>query len=78
MTTGRGQSVAILDVPSGHVAKVIGHVGARPWGVAVAPDGLVYTANGSSNDVSVIDPEAGSVVAHIPAGGSPWGVAIDR
>lgn len=77
VSTGRGGSVAVIDVGTGAVARVIPNVGARPWGIAVAPDGLVFTANGSSNDVSAIDPESGRVVARIPAGGSPWGVAID-
>jgi YVTN family beta-propeller protein len=57
---------------------VISDVGPRPWGIAVAPDGTLYTANGSSNDVSVIDAGSGRVIARIPVGGSPWGVAIDR
>ena len=31
-------------------------VGKRPWGIALTPDGRkLYTANGPSNDVSVVD-----------------------
>lgn len=78
VSTGRGGSVAVIDVLAGKVARVIADVGPRPWGIAVAPDGLVFTANGSSNDVSVIDPESARVIARIPAGASPWGVAVDR
>jgi YVTN family beta-propeller protein len=78
VTTGRGGSVAILDADSGDVERVIAEVGPRPWGIAVAPDERLYTANGSSNDVSVIDPDEGRVVTRIAVGGSPWGVAIDR
>ena len=78
VTTGRGASLVVLDVATHSVVKVISNVGPRPWGVAAGPDGLVYTANGSSNDVSVIDPGKGAVIAHIRAGAGPWGIAIDR
>jgi len=36
----------------------------------------LYTANGPSNDVSVIDTESLNVVATIRVGKAPWGVAI--
>jgi YVTN family beta-propeller protein len=52
-------------------------VGTRPWGIALTPDGKkLYVANGPSNDVSVVDTESLRVVATVPAGKSPWGVAI--
>jgi YVTN family beta-propeller protein len=51
--------------------------GARPRGIAVAPDGKLYTANGPSNDVSVIDPESGQVLARLAVGHMPWGIVID-
>ena len=52
-------------------------VGERPWGIAITPDGrYLYTANGPSNDVSVIDTESNQVVATIPVGERPWGVVI--
>ena len=52
-------------------------VGARPWGVGISPDGKrIYTANGPSGDVSVVDPETMTVIATVPAGKSPWGIAI--
>ena len=52
-------------------------VGERPWGLGVTPDGrYLYTANGPSNDVSVVDAESMSVVATVPAGERPWGIAI--
>ena len=51
--------------------------GDRPWGVGVSPDGkMLYTANGPSNDVSVIDLEKQMVVKRIPVNGSPWGILI--
>jgi YVTN family beta-propeller protein len=76
VSTGRGGSVAVIDVASRAVSRVISDVGARPWGIAVTPDGLVVTANGSSDDISILDPEAGRVLHRIPAGGSPWGVVV--
>ncbi|MBI1787860.1 MAG: hypothetical protein HYR60_09970 [Acidobacteria bacterium] len=36
----------------------------------------LYTANGPSNDVSVVDLAARRVIKKIPAGDRPWGVAI--
>ena len=74
MTTGRGGTVIAIDTrtyrPVGSVA-----VGARPWGIAISPDGSrLFTANGPSNDVSVIDTATLTVVQKIPAGDRPWGV----
>jgi YVTN family beta-propeller protein len=52
-------------------------VGQRPWGVALTRDGkTAYTANGPSNDVSVVDLAGRTVVKKIPAGSRPWGVTI--
>ena len=52
-------------------------VGARPWGIGLTSDGkFLYTANGSSNDVSVIDTASLNVVSTIRVGKSPWGIAI--
>jgi YVTN family beta-propeller protein len=76
VTTGRGGSIAVIDLPARRVARLIRGVGARPWGIAVGPGGALYAANGPSNDVAVVDPDAGAVVRRIPAGGSPWGVAV--
>jgi YVTN family beta-propeller protein len=39
---------------------------------------VIYTANGLSNDVSVIDAATLRVVATIPVGRRPWGVAVAR
>jgi YVTN family beta-propeller protein len=35
-----------------------------------------YTANGPSNDVSVVDLATQQVVKKIPVGQRPWGVAV--
>ena len=52
-------------------------VGARPWGIAISADGrTLYTANGPSNDVAVVDIASRSVTARIAVGDGPWGIAI--
>jgi YVTN family beta-propeller protein len=52
-------------------------VGARPWGLALSPDGsTLYSANGSSNDVTAVDVASLQVKSRIAAGESPWGVVI--
>jgi len=47
-------------------------VGRRPWGIALSPDGgRLYTADGRSNSVSVIDTKTRKVIAAIPVGERP-------
>jgi YVTN family beta-propeller protein len=42
--------------------------GQRPWGVGISPDGKrLYTANGPSNDGSVVDAESFTVIATVAA-----------
>jgi len=49
----------------------------KPKGVALTPDGRkLYTANGLSNDVTVVDTVTNKVVATIKAGDGPWGIAL--
>ena len=48
---------------------------ARPWGLSL--DSAVkhlFTANGSSNDMSVIDVAKGKVESRVKVDGLPWGV----
>lgn len=74
VTTGRAGSVAVIDLAARKLARTIEGVGKRPWGIARGRDGMLYTANGPSDDVAVIDPETGRVVRRLPSHGSPWGV----
>jgi YVTN family beta-propeller protein len=79
VSTGRGGTVAVIDVSG--TPKLVNEVkvGARPWGMAMSADGSrLYTANGPSNDVSVIDTKTLQVVKRIPVGKSPWGIALSR
>jgi YVTN family beta-propeller protein len=66
----------VLDAATLKVITTIA-VGKRPWGVTMSRDGrYVYTANGLSNDVSVVDAATNRVVATIKVGQRPWGVAV--
>jgi YVTN family beta-propeller protein len=43
----------------------------------LSPDGkYLFSANGPSNDVSVVDLATEKEVMRVKAGSSPWGVAI--
>ena len=79
VSTGRGGKVAVVDISG--TPKLVQEVavGARPWGIALSADGSrLYTANGPSNDVSVVDTATLKVIKKIPVGKSPWGIAVSR
>jgi YVTN family beta-propeller protein len=45
--------------------------------MVLSPDGkFLYTANGPSNDVSVVDLATNKEIARVAAGASPWSVAV--
>ncbi len=76
VTTGRYGAILEVDPALGRIVRTISHVGARPWGIAISADGrTLVTANGPSNDVSLIDRASGKVVRKFKAGEGPWGVA---
>jgi YVTN family beta-propeller protein len=52
-------------------------VGNRAWGTALDPSGSkLYTANGASNDVSVVDVKSRKELRRIKVGDGPWGIAV--
>jgi YVTN family beta-propeller protein len=52
-------------------------VGQRVWSLAFNPDeSRVYSTNGVSNDISVIDVAAERVTKSIAVGRLPWGVVV--
>ena len=52
-------------------------MGDRPWGIAVSRDGkTLFTANGPSNDVSIVDLATRTVKAKVKVGDRPWGVVF--
>ena len=76
VTTGSFKRLFLLDPAKNQPAGSL-EVGPRPWGVGLLPDGrTLYTANGPSNDVSVVDLTTQQVVKKIPVGQRPWGVAV--
>jgi YVTN family beta-propeller protein len=77
VSLGRAKSVAVIDVASRTVTKVIADVGTRPWGIGISPDGkTLFTANGRSGDIAFIDAASGTVERHVATGGSPWGITV--
>ena len=66
--------------PSSEAAATVGYVNyesphSNP--IALLPDGsLVYVANTPANTVDVIDAATGAIVAHIPVGIDPVGLAM--
>jgi YVTN family beta-propeller protein len=75
VSTGRGGSIAVIDVAARKVSHSIGDVGARPWGIALSRDGkYLFSANGSSDDLSIVNVKSGKVEGKIKIGGLPWGV----
>jgi len=77
ISNGRGESVAVIDVASRKVVRMINDVGTRPWGIGVSPDNRnIFTANGPSDDVSVIDVDTARVKQRIKVGGRPWGLVV--
>ena len=79
VSTGRGGTIAVIDAANANAPRLVSEVavGTRPWGIALSPDGVrLYSANGPSNDVSIIDTRTLQVIKRIPAGRSPWGVVL--
>ncbi|MEM8755889.1 MAG: hypothetical protein AAGF90_23280, partial [Pseudomonadota bacterium] len=51
-------------------------VGKRVWHMAFSPDGTkLFTTNGVSGDVTVIDVESREAIKTIKVGRFPWGAA---
>ena len=64
----------MLDLASLEVKDYL-LVGQRVWQLAFSPDGkFLYTTNGNSNDISVIDTATDEVTVSVPVGEQPWGV----
>ncbi|MGH8258693.1 MAG: beta-propeller fold lactonase family protein, partial [Steroidobacteraceae bacterium] len=85
VSTGRGGTIAVIALQGRRegqrTARLIKEipVGARPWGIALTPNHrLLFTANGPSNDVSIVDTVTLRVIRKVPVGRSPWGVVIGR
>ena len=69
--------VEVVDTTSG---KVIGQVTglSRTHGVVIVPDGKTgFITDGGANEVIAFDPATFAIVAKIPAGGNPDGIAYE-
>jgi len=65
VSDGRAGTVTVLDARSYAVENTV-KVGKRPWGIVLSPDGkLLFSANGPSNDVSVVDLAQGKEIARV-------------
>jgi YVTN family beta-propeller protein len=77
VSCGGGGSVAVVHVPTLKQTHLFERVGDRPRGIGVSRDGRrLYTANGPSDDLSIVDATTGRVEARVRVGRSPWGVAV--
>jgi PQQ-dependent catabolism-associated beta-propeller protein len=77
MSTGRGGTIAVIDVSNAPKLVKEVPVGKRPWGIALSADGrFLYTANGPSDDMSIVDTTSLTTVKRVAAGKSPWGVTV--
>ena len=70
--------MSVIDAATDSIVATV-DVGVRPWGIALTSDGRkLYSANGPSNDVTVVDTETMKVLKKIPAGELPWGVVVGQ
>lgn len=73
VTTGRGGRLVAIDTASMDVTDSV-RVGARPSTVTRSADGLwLYTANGPTDDVSVVRADTLEPVERIAVRSGPWG-----
>ena len=73
---GPSARIAIVDTTTYEVEKYL-LVGPRVWNMEFSPDQKrIFTTNGISGDVSVIDLEKQRVVKSIKVGRLPWGIAV--
>jgi YVTN family beta-propeller protein len=71
---GPANRVAVIDAQK-YTVKDYLLVGHRVWNMAFSPDSTrLYTTNGASHDISMIDLEEHKVTKSIAVGRFPWGV----
>jgi PQQ-dependent catabolism-associated beta-propeller protein len=73
---GPANRVAVVDAQTYEVKDYI-LVGQRVWNITMDSTGTrLYSANGLSNDVTVIDVASLQPIKSIPVGEEPWGAAV--
>jgi len=79
ISDGRADMVTAFDLHSLATLRTIAVHGHNPDAILYDESSeRLFTFNGSSHDISVIDPHKGVVVATIPAGGKPEFAVADR
>ena len=79
ISDGRADMVTVFDLHTLATLRTIAVNGHNPDAILYdEASKRLYTFNGTSHDISVIDPLKGVVVATIPAGGKPEFAATDR
>ncbi|MBK8921482.1 MAG: gliding motility-associated C-terminal domain-containing protein [Saprospirales bacterium] len=72
-----GNNVHVINTITNTLITSIPHPLRNTYGLRVLPDGSrIYVACSNSNDVSVIDATTNAIIANIPVGNAPSGVAI--
>jgi YVTN family beta-propeller protein len=79
ITNQKGNSVSVIDTADDHLVTTLPlKPGAEPAGVVVSRDGSkVLISNPSGKSLSFIDGRTHTLMADIPAGSSPLGIAMD-
>ncbi|HTJ64147.1 MAG TPA: PQQ-dependent catabolism-associated beta-propeller protein [Alphaproteobacteria bacterium] len=73
---GPANRVAVVDAKTFAIQDYI-LVGQRVWNMGFSPDQKrLMTANGVSNDITIIDVATKKPVKSVPVGRSPWGVVV--
>ncbi len=73
---GRANRVAEVDVPGRSVRRYV-LAGQRAWGLGLSADGSrLYVTNGLSDDLTIIDANAGKALRSVPVGRVPHSVLV--
>ena len=74
---GPSARIAVVDTTTFEVEKYL-LVGLRVWNLELSPDQKrLFTTNGVSGDVTVIDLEKQRAIKSIKVGRLPWGIAVN-
>ncbi len=77
VSTGAGGSLAIIDVTLRKQVRSIDGIGDQPAGMGLDATGtFLYSSNGSSTDLSIVNLGTGNVDQRVHIGGSPVGLAV--
>lgn len=71
-------SVDVIDTRTTEVVDVIALPGAQPRSLTLGGDDRIYVASAITDDLSVIDPGTGAVVARIDVGRMPASVEVEH